>query len=93
VTEITQTSPQELALVRKSHVGFTGFELATLSAWMDSPGFPLTFEMPARLPGAKPGSPAVRTNAPSTKTNTVPAKAATSATQPKPATPSPGIKR
>src|SRR5882672_7400381 len=30
-TEITQTGPQELALVRRSHVGFTGFELATLS--------------------------------------------------------------
>ena len=32
VTEITQTAPNELFLARKSHLGFTGFELATLSA-------------------------------------------------------------
>ncbi len=43
-TEITQTSPQELHLVRKSQVGFTGFELATFSAWLESPGFPQRIE-------------------------------------------------
>jgi hypothetical protein len=86
VTEITQTGPQELALVRKSHVGFTGFELATLSAWMDSPGFPLTFEMPGRLPVAKPGA------SPDTNRNTVPPKTSP-ATTPKPAAPPPGGKR
>ncbi len=43
-TEITQTSPQELHLVRKSQIGFTGFELATFSAWLESPGFPQQIE-------------------------------------------------
>lgn len=45
-TEITQTGPQELVLVRRSHVGFTGFELATLSLWLDTPGFPFAFSLP-----------------------------------------------
>ncbi|HEY1396110.1 hypothetical protein [Roseateles sp.] len=40
VTEITQTSPQELTLIRKSRLGFSGFELATLSMWLESPAFP-----------------------------------------------------
>jgi hypothetical protein len=49
-TEITQTSPQELVLVRRSHVGFTGFELATLSLWLDTPGFPYNFRLPDPFP-------------------------------------------
>lgn len=43
-TEITQTSPHELRLVRKSQIGFTGIELATFSAWLESPGFPHRIE-------------------------------------------------
>lgn len=65
VTEVTLASPTELRLVRKSHLGLTGFELASLSAWLDSPGFPLRYVPPQRLssgrgtnaPGAKAGSP------------------------------------
>lgn len=49
-TEITQTGPQELVLVRRSHLGFTGFELATFSMWLESPVFPFGFELPPPLP-------------------------------------------
>jgi hypothetical protein len=49
VTEIVQTAPNELTLTRKSHLGLTGFEVATLSAWLDSPGFPFRYEPPHRL--------------------------------------------
>ncbi len=40
VTEILLTSPQEFTLVRKSHLGLTGFELVALVKWLDDPGFP-----------------------------------------------------
>ena len=50
VTEITKAGPQEIALVRKSHLGLTGFEIATFCAWVDSPGFPFEFELPGILP-------------------------------------------
>lgn len=63
-TEISQTGPQELVLVRRSHVGFTGFELATLSLWLDTPGFPYQFGLPGPLPAIKPRSGA---NAPSAR--------------------------
>jgi len=46
VTEVVVTSPKELKLTRKSHIGFTGFELATLLRWLDSPNFPLDYEPP-----------------------------------------------
>jgi hypothetical protein len=49
-TEITQTGPQELVLVRRSHLGFTGFELATFSIWLESSVFPFGFELPPPLP-------------------------------------------
>jgi hypothetical protein len=61
VTEITQTAPQELFLVRKSGIGFSGFELATFSAWLDSAGFPFRID-PQPLIGQKAGP--VRTNPP-----------------------------
>lgn len=44
VTEITVKSQTELNLVRKSHLGFTSFELATFCVWLESPNFPLRFE-------------------------------------------------
>ena len=70
ITEITQTGSQELSLVRKSHLGWTGFELATFSAWLDSSGFPYTFDLPPHM-GSRPitNAPAARTNpaAPSAK--------------------------
>lgn len=60
VTEIIHTGPKELTLTRKSHVGLTGFEMATLSAWLDSPGFPFRYTPPKvmRIPTG--------TNAPAT---------------------------
>jgi hypothetical protein len=60
VTEVTLTSPKELALVRSSHLGFTGFELCALSRWIDSPGFPFKFEPPPPLPSV-PSKGATRT--------------------------------
>jgi len=49
VTEVTLDSPKELALVRKSHIGLTGFELYTLARWVESRDFPLKFEPPPPL--------------------------------------------
>jgi hypothetical protein len=49
ITEVTVTSPAELKLVRKSHLGVTGFEFATLLRWIDSPAFPLGYEPPSPL--------------------------------------------
>jgi hypothetical protein len=54
ITEITVAGPKELALVRKSCLGFTGFELYTFTRWLESPGFPLKFEPPP--PAADPRS-------------------------------------
>jgi hypothetical protein len=48
VTEITVTAPDELTVQRKAHIGLTGFDLLTLCRWIDSPGFPFTFEPPLR---------------------------------------------
>ncbi len=39
-TEVTVTSPSEFTLVRKSHLGLTGFELVTLARWLESVEFP-----------------------------------------------------
>lgn len=52
ITEITATSPRELSLMRKSQVGLTGFEIALLMRWIESPGFPVRYERP---PGLKEG--------------------------------------
>lgn len=49
VTEITAAGPKELSLVRKSDVGFTGFEIALLGRWIDSPQFPFEYEPPPLL--------------------------------------------
>ncbi|HXJ57292.1 MAG TPA: hypothetical protein VNU68_11565 [Verrucomicrobiae bacterium] len=49
-TEVTYVGPQELGLARKSDLGLTGFEIATLSTWIDSPGFPLDFSLPPVIP-------------------------------------------
>ena len=40
VTELRSTSPSQMKLVRKSSIGFTAFELATLSRWIESVNFP-----------------------------------------------------
>jgi hypothetical protein len=39
-TEITATSPTGMTLQRSSHLGLTGFELFSLTRWIDSPAFP-----------------------------------------------------
>jgi hypothetical protein len=57
VTEITQSGPRELSVVRKSQVGLTGFELASFAAWLDSPGFPFHFQPPPSLDQRKTNSP------------------------------------
>jgi hypothetical protein len=46
ITEVTLTSPKELSFVRKSDLGFTGFELAWLARWFDSPDFPIQYQPP-----------------------------------------------
>ena len=50
VTEIVMSSPQDLMVTRKSRVGLTGFELATLSVWIESPTFPASIELPHMIP-------------------------------------------
>lgn len=52
ITEIAVKSPTELSLVRKSHIGFTGFELATFSLWLESGGFPMRFNPRPPAPGS-----------------------------------------
>ena len=44
ITEATLTSPNEVLVTRKSHLGFTGWELVTLMRWLDSTHFPMTFD-------------------------------------------------
>lgn len=39
VTEITQSGPSELSVVRKSHAGMTGLELLLLAWWLEDPKF------------------------------------------------------
>ncbi len=62
ITELTVVSDQELNLTRKSHIGLSGMELATLALWFDSPGFPFRVD-----PQPKAPEPPLRTgtNAPS----------------------------
>jgi hypothetical protein len=48
-TEVTLSSPKQLSLVRKSHLGLTGMELMLLTRWIESPGFPLQYEPPPLL--------------------------------------------
>jgi hypothetical protein len=49
ITELTASSPKELKVVRKSHIGFTGLELATILRWIESPAFPLGYQPPPPL--------------------------------------------
>jgi len=75
VTEITQVTPTELRLIRKSHLGLTGFELASLSAWLDSPGFPLRYVPPKRMSeGRGTNAPAAKAAAPRPAAPAAPAK-------------------
>jgi len=65
VTEVTLDAPKQLTLVRKSHLGLTGFELYTLARWIESRGFPLKFEPPPPIESP-------RTNAAGRNTNAAP---------------------
>lgn len=49
ITEVALNSPKELSFVRKSGIGFTGFELVMLTRWIGSAGFPLQYEPPPPL--------------------------------------------
>jgi hypothetical protein len=82
ITEATMTSPKDLSLVRKSHLGLTGFELVTLARWVESAGFPLTFEPPP--PQREPPNrnlPRPNTNSPAPKTNPSPQKGSSPASK------------
>jgi hypothetical protein len=51
ITEVVAFSANDVKLTRRSHVGFTGFELATLLRWLDSPSFPLDYDPPPSARG------------------------------------------
>jgi hypothetical protein len=74
VTEVTLASPTELRLVRKSVLGLTGFELATLARWIDSPSFPFGFEPPP--PIRRPDASAAGKKTSRTPDTTAPARPA-----------------
>jgi hypothetical protein len=63
ITEIARTGPQELSLTRSAHLGLTGFELATLMRWIESPGFPVTFDPPPSQRRGRTNSPPARPDA------------------------------
>jgi hypothetical protein len=63
VTEVTLSAPRELSLVRKSDIGLTGFEVAWLGRWIDSPRFPFHYEPPPMVRTRVP-RPAAVTNQP-----------------------------
>jgi hypothetical protein len=81
-TEITLLSPTELKLIRKSQLGFTGFELVGLARWMQSAHFPFEYEQQPRMrisTNAVPNPP--RGNSPQTGTGAQ--KPATGAAEPR----------
>jgi len=74
VTEVTLSGPKELSLVRKSDVGLTGYEIALLGRWIDSPRFPFQYEPPPlkrgpHLPPQTTNRPLQLTNQPAQTTN------------------------
>jgi hypothetical protein len=59
VTELQSTSPTQMKLVRKSHIGLTAFEMITLSRWIESTNFPafgIFPPQPSRRPPPKAGA-------------------------------------
>jgi hypothetical protein len=56
VTECSSRSPRELAAVRTSAVGLTGFELVSLAHWISNPAFPAYVPVPARVERKKPAA-------------------------------------
>ncbi|MEO6034395.1 MAG: hypothetical protein ABIQ35_03985, partial [Verrucomicrobiota bacterium] len=65
VTEVTYKSPNELNIVRKSHLSLNSIELILLSHWLAHPNFPFanpfavesTTEMPSKAAPKLPGKP------------------------------------
>jgi hypothetical protein len=82
-TEITQTGPQELVLVRRAPIGFTGFELAAFSVWLESPGFPFDFQLPVNKAPARTNAGPAGAAAPAVRPSPAPPKAAPAGTPPK----------
>ncbi|MBI5773125.1 MAG: hypothetical protein HZA89_05190 [Verrucomicrobia bacterium] len=59
VTEALLTAPAEMQIIRKSHLGLTGFELTLLEKWLSAPEFPrfhFNFSPPANT-AAPPAPP------------------------------------
>lgn len=50
ITEVTLEKPNELQLIRKSHLGLTGFELVQLAQWFGRENFPSLLPPPAPSP-------------------------------------------
>jgi hypothetical protein len=78
VTEMSITAPDELSLVRRSNIGLTGFELAALMRWVESPGFPLRYDRPPTMRKSR-GTNTVRSGMPApgaARTNTARTNAA-----------------
>jgi hypothetical protein len=71
ITEVTLSGPKELSLVRKSDVGLTGYELALLGRWIDSPRFPFQYAPPPMLKSGT-NRPSRLTNPPVRTTNRPP---------------------
>ncbi|MEO5802887.1 MAG: hypothetical protein ABIR24_05105 [Verrucomicrobiota bacterium] len=63
ITEITFKAPNELNLVRKSHLGLNSIELVLLSHWLAGPNFPSTNNSSA-APMARPALDAPRRGRP-----------------------------
>jgi hypothetical protein len=84
ITEVILTSPKELSLVRKSDLGLTGFELALLARWFDSPGFPMRYQAPpARTVSTNHSAASVTNRVISPATNRPPAARTNSGSPPK----------
>jgi hypothetical protein len=48
ITEVTADSPTQWSLVRRSHMGLTGFEIVALVRWLESTNFPgLGIDLPS----------------------------------------------
>jgi hypothetical protein len=58
ITELRATGPSQMKLARKSSVGFTAFELATLSRWIESVNFPAFDAFPSAPGSIAPNRPA-----------------------------------
>ena len=71
VTEIVRTTPDTFSFARKSHIGFSGFELQLVAEWLSSPQFPrgLHVEIAPKIP-----KPATTNQGPPTITNPPPPK-------------------